>query len=95
MTDYLFLTTDEIFQKTNDLWNKIKKSGFKPDCLVGISRGGLFPVRIISDLSGINDVYVIGVKYYSDIKQTEKKPIITQDINEKNIQGISIVSNGA
>jgi len=87
MTDYLYLTMDDISKMVHDLWDRIKKSGFKPDCLIGISRGGLIPVRILSDISNINDVYIVGVKYYQDIEDKKKKPIITQDVNEKNVKG--------
>jgi len=90
-TDYLFLTPERIFDLTYQLGEKIKKSGFEPDCLLGISRGGLWIVRILSDFFGIKDVHVIGVIYYKDVKNTQKKPDLTQDIDKKHLENKKVL----
>lgn len=87
MTDYVFLTPEKIFNLTYQLGEKIKKSGFVPECLLGISRGGLSVVRTLSDFFGIEDVHVIRVVYYKDVKTTQKKPILIQDFDEKHLGG--------
>ncbi len=43
------------------LYDKINKN-FKFDCIVAISRGGLIPARIISDLSYIRDIEIYELK---------------------------------
>jgi hypoxanthine phosphoribosyltransferase len=54
---------------------------FMPDIIVGISRGGLVPARIISDILGVREVAILSVRFYSGIGKTEGKPAITQDIS--------------
>lgn len=56
------------------------KIDFKPDMIIGISRGGLVPARIMSDILGIKDVAILGVRFYSEIGKTGEGPVITQDI---------------
>ena len=86
-TEYAFLTPEKIFDLTYQLGERIKKDGFIPDCLLGISRGGLWVVRTLSDYFGIKDVHIIRVIYYTDIKTTQKKPILIQDVDKKHLEG--------
>jgi len=39
--------------------SKLVLSEYSPDCIIAISRGGLVTARIISDFSGVEDVYSI------------------------------------
>ena len=90
-TDYVFLTYEKIFDLTYQLCEKIKNSGFSPDCLLGISRGGLSVVRTLADFFGIYDVHVVRIVYYKDIKSTQKKPILIQDFDEKDFKDKKIL----
>ncbi len=60
------------------LYDKINKN-FKFDCIVAISRGGLIPARIISDLSYIRDIGNLRIESYDVYNKKEAK--ITQDIS--------------
>jgi hypothetical protein len=82
-TEYVFLAPEKIFDLTYQLGEKIKKSGFVPDCLVGISRGGLWVVRTLSDFFDIKDVHITRVIYYEDVKTTKTKPNLIQDVDKK------------
>ncbi len=86
-TDYVFLTPERIFDLTYQLGEKIRKSGFVPDCLLGISRGGLWVVRTLADFFNIKDVHIIRVIYYKDVKTTQKKPTLIQDVDKKHLEG--------
>ena len=56
------------------------KSGFKPDVMVGISRGGLVPARILADMLGIMDLYVMKIEFYKSIAETKGFPQVKQSI---------------
>ena len=43
---------------------KIKKSGFKPDIIIAIIRGGLVPAMNLSDLLGIKDLLALKVEHW-------------------------------
>jgi hypoxanthine phosphoribosyltransferase len=81
-TDYVFISSTKAYDMAYELGKKVKESGFIPDCLVGISRGGLSIVRTLSDFFGIKNIYVIRVMYYDDIKTTKKEPKLIQDVDE-------------
>ena len=72
---------DYIYNLLIDLSERIKRSSFKPDVIVGVSRGGWHPARILSDLLENSNIANIKVEFYSDIYETVSKPVITQPIS--------------
>lgn len=61
------------------LAKEIRKSGFRPDYIVGMGRGGWVPARILSDMLGVESLYSVGVRFYSGVGRRKGKPVITQD----------------
>lgn len=60
---------------------KIQSNGYKPDIIVGISRGGIVPARILSDLLEITEFTTIQIEYYNGINQTKDEPSLKQCLN--------------
>ncbi|MEW6722562.1 MAG: phosphoribosyltransferase [Candidatus Micrarchaeota archaeon] len=58
-----------------------KVDDFRPQVIVGLSRGGLVPARILSDVLGVHQVMVLGVKFYKKMGETHDFPQIVQEIN--------------
>ncbi|MEM2948037.1 MAG: phosphoribosyltransferase [Candidatus Anstonellales archaeon] len=77
---YIKYSWEEIEKLTEKLAEKIKKSGFRPDYLVGILRGGLVPARLLSDFLDDTKISFIGVEFYKGIAETKDSPTITQPI---------------
>lgn len=75
---------DYIENLSFQLYMKIKRSGFRPDVMAGVSRGGLVPARILSDLFLADELKVtlaiMQIGFYSGIDKTNKEPIIYQDL---------------
>lgn len=69
---------------TVKLFQKLKENSFHPDVIAGISRGGLVPARIISDLyltlAKKPTLSVMQIGLYAGIGKTNKEPIIYQDL---------------
>ncbi len=57
-----------------------KVSEFRPDWLVGISRGGLVPVRLLSDYLDNPNVAIVRIEFYKTIGQTKDFPTVSQPI---------------
>ena len=72
---------DEIYDGCLALADKIKKSGFKPEVIVGVARGGWIPARILSDLLCNTYVASMRVEFYKDIAETAKRPVISQQVS--------------
>ena len=75
---------DYIENLSFQLYMKIKESGFTPDVMAGVSRGGLVPARVLSDLYLAEKhkvtLAIMQVGFYSGVDKTHKEPIIYQDL---------------
>jgi len=74
-------TWDQIYEMLLSLAEKIRKDGFRPDIIVGISRGGWPPARVISDLLGNPRLANVRVEFYQGVAETKREPVITQRIS--------------
>ena len=72
---------DDIYDGCLALADKIKKSGFKPEVIVGVARGGWIPARILSDLLCNTYVASMRVEFYKDVAETAKRPVISQQVS--------------
>jgi len=80
---------DEVYDLTLKVAEKIWKSGFNPDILVGIARGGWIVARLLSDFLDNSNVTSIRIEFYKGIAETGEKPQITQplmvDVKDKKV----------
>lgn len=65
------------------LAKRVKSSGYRPDVIVGVSRGGWPPARIMSDLLENSHVANMKVEFYKDIGVRSKTPRITQPVTSE------------
>ncbi len=88
---------DQIYSMLLDLAEKVRDSGYKPQVIVGVSRGGWPPARIMSDLLQNSNLANIKVEFYKDIGvRTEKPRIIqpvTSDVTGKRVLVVDDVSD--
>ena len=81
---------DEIYEKLLSLAEKMRKDGFQPDIIVGISRGGWPPARVMSDLLGNTKLANVTVEFYVGIAETTDEPVITQPVS-MSIEGKNVL----
>ena len=77
---YVAPSWDEIYDLMVGIGRKVKESGFKPDVIVGVSRGGWPPARIMSDLLSNPNLANMKVEFYKDIGVRSMRPRITQPV---------------
>src|SRR5947208_16991835 len=63
-----------------DLAQQIKKDRYKPEIIVGVSRGGWPPARVMSDLLQNPNLANMKVEFHKDIGVRNRKPRITQPV---------------
>ena len=80
-TQYEVPTWNQIYDMLLDLANKIQGDGYKPDVIIGIARGGLVPVRILSDFLETPELAIIQIEYYVSIAQTRQEPILKRSLH--------------
>lgn len=74
-------TWDQMYSSLLNLSEIVKKSGFEPDLIVGVSRGGWIPARIMSDLLENPNLATLTAEFYIGIAETRKEPSITQPVS--------------
>lgn len=79
--DFEVPSWDEIYEMLINLADMIKKDSFRPKVIVGISRGGLPPARVMSDLLGNVELSSVSVEFYRGVAETGNEPIITQSLS--------------
>lgn len=71
---------DQIYDMLIELAKRVKDSGFKPDLIVGVCRGGWAPARVMSDLLENANTASIRIEFYLAPGVTARKPVISQAI---------------
>ncbi len=73
---------DRIYDLLLELATAIRASGFKTDLIVGVSRGGWAPARVLSDLLENTRTASMKVEFYVGLGKTTSRPVVTQPISE-------------
>jgi hypoxanthine phosphoribosyltransferase len=86
---FLTLSWKDIEEASISVAEKISASGFTPQVIIGVLRGGWIPARILSDLLNLSDVGAIEIKFYKGIEERSERPVITQplvcDVKDKSV----------
>jgi hypoxanthine phosphoribosyltransferase len=77
---YIPFSWEEAERALHSLSEKITESGFRPDTIVGMSRGGLVPARVFSDLLDVPDLRVLSVSFYTRPGETKKEPRVLHSL---------------
>jgi len=71
----------QIYELLLNLASTVRKSGFEPEIIVGVSRGGWPPARVMSDLLENPNVASVAAEFYVGVAETKGKPVITQPVS--------------
>jgi hypoxanthine phosphoribosyltransferase len=74
-------TWDQIYEMLLNLAERIRKNGFKPDLIVGVSRGGWPPARVLSDLLDNPNLANVKAEFYLGVAETKVEPTLTQPVS--------------
>jgi hypoxanthine phosphoribosyltransferase len=74
-------TWNQIYAMLCSQAEKIRRSGFKPDIIVGVTRGGWVPARVLSDLLEIHVLVTVRVEFYLGVAETLNEPVMTQGVS--------------
>lgn len=72
---------EEITKLTSEVAAKIKKSGFYPDAIIAVSRGGLIPGRLVADFLHVKYVLAIKADHWGITASKDGKASISYDLN--------------
>ncbi len=76
--DLLRLNWDVTIAYCEELAAKI--GSYRPEFIIGMSRGGLVPTRMLSDMLGVKNVGILGISFYKAMGKHRDSPVINQDL---------------
>src|SRR5439155_21008589 len=80
---YVAPSWDDVYDTTIELARQIKSAGYSPEVIVGVSRGGWPPARIMSDLLENPNLANMKLEFYTNIGVTAQRPKITQTVTSE------------
>jgi hypoxanthine phosphoribosyltransferase len=81
MTKCKQTTWAQIEQLTQTITQHIKKDNYTPDTIIGISRGGIIPARLLSDKLCNPNLTTLKIEHWGKPGKITQKARITQKIN--------------
>ena len=78
--EYEMISWDDIYNLTLRLSEMIVESGFTPEVIIGIARGGWIPARILSDVLYTSQMMNVRIEYYTDVGIHNDEPRIVQPV---------------
>jgi len=81
---------NQVYIMLLNLAEKIRKNGFKPDIIVGVSRGGWPPARVLSDLLDNPNLANVRAEFYLGVAETKGEPTLTQPVSV-NVRGKKVL----
>lgn len=76
-------TWNQIYRMLLQIADKIRKDNFKPNIIVGVSRGGWPPARVLSDLLENPNLANVRAEFYLGVAETKGEPTLTQPVSVK------------
>lgn len=80
-TQFEIPTWDQIYEMLLNLAERIRKNGYKPDLIVGVSRGGWPPARVLSDFLDNPNLANVKTEFYLGVAKTKMEPTLTQPVS--------------
>ena len=74
-------TWDEIYSMLLNMAERIRLDKFAPDVIVGVSRGGWPPARVLSDLLDNPNLANVRAEFYVGVAETKSEPVLTQPVS--------------
>lgn len=74
------LTWEGFGVASRELAQQIVNSGFEPDIIIAVARGGLLPAGALSYAMGVKLSDAINVEFYTDVEETLPDPVLLEPL---------------
>jgi hypoxanthine phosphoribosyltransferase len=81
-TEFEAPTWNQIYDALLSVAGEIRRSGFKPDVIVGIAKGGWVPARVLADLLEVPRLATVRIEFYVGVGHTMSKPVLKESVSE-------------
>lgn len=73
---YLRLSWGDVEKDCKKIARELRSKKIAFDLIIGMSRGGLVPARLLSDYLNSEELHVLRVKFYRGVGETLEKPLV-------------------
>jgi hypoxanthine phosphoribosyltransferase len=93
------LTWEMFGTASRELAQQVVDSGFEPDMILSIARGGLFAAGAVSYALGIKNLHVMNIEFYTDVDARLPMPVVLPpvprqvDLSEKKVLVVDDVAD--
>lgn len=70
---------------------QVADSGYAPDAIVAIARGGWVPARVICDILGADCALSMTIRFYASPGKAGKEPFVLQKIAKEDVAGKKVL----
>jgi hypoxanthine phosphoribosyltransferase len=81
---------DEISKWTAEVARKVRGSGCRPTVIIGLTRGGWVPARLLCDHLKVKKLYAVKTEHWGVTANPDGKALLTQELNI-NIENDSVL----
>ncbi len=82
---------DYIYDLCRHVSNDIKKSGYEPDTIIALARGGWFAGRVLCDFLGLNDLTSLKIEHYVGTANAGSGPVIKYPLADNAVEGKNVL----
>ncbi|WP_440953958.1 phosphoribosyltransferase [Methanosarcina sp. Mfa9] len=83
---------DYIYNLCRNVSNEIKRSGYEPDVIIALARGGWFAGRVLCDFLGLDDLTSLKIEHYvGEIAIDTGEPHIRYPLSDNVIRGKKVL----
>lgn len=84
-------TWDYIYDLCRNVSNEIKESGFEPEIIIALARGGWFAGRVLCDFLGLDDLESLKVEHYVGTAATGNNAEVKYPVADKAVEGRDVL----
>jgi len=74
------LTLDEVVEHCDHVARTVRESGFRPDTVVAVARGGFTPARFLCDFLDVSRLLSLQVRHYGSGGQAERRAEVSEPL---------------
>jgi len=82
---------DYIYDLCRHVANDVKRSGYEPDTIIALARGGWFAGRVLCDFLGLNDLTSLKIEHYVGTANAGGEPAIRYPLADKAVAGKKVL----
>src|ERR1700712_1390046 len=76
------MSWEQLGEAARQLAEAVVESGYQPDIILAIARGGLLPGGAVAYALGVKNTYTMNVEFYTDVDQRLDVPMVLPPVPE-------------